>query len=360
MVDEIKIDAATKEAGKSREDKIIEEAENLGIDLVAFIGLQGKKKSRTEMLIDEIFEDEQSRAFKLKVQVFDVFHNEALLERERSFDEIGDARQSFKKMLSDLNYPYLRGRIFKVEGEKAAVNFGLEDGIEPGSKVEVYKAAPKVKIGKNEIRPLGKSVGQAEVIKVISNASLIQSTEEKELKENYYVEAKYLIAKDGGDKNSSETKDKHVSYIKTENLSKIKEEEKKNNRTYNFGFDLGWPFYGLGFVYWPNQHGFGINYFQSTSNYGSSSSSANTTHLSCRYYYSIKPDMYLSAGVGQYTDTGWGYYGENYVESLWALLLGVKAGENIAYEFGYGSKSANYYSYSSGTITLGMKISTGF
>ena len=70
--------------------------------------------------------------------------------------------------------------------------------------------------------------------------------------------------------------------------------------------------------------------------------------------------MYLSAGVGQYTDTGWGYYGENYVESLWALLLGVKAGENIAYEFGYGSKSANYYSYSSGTITLGMKISTGF
>ncbi|KAF0134979.1 MAG: hypothetical protein FD145_360 [Candidatus Saganbacteria bacterium] len=235
MVDEIKIDAATKEAGKSREDKIIEEAENLGIDLVAFIGLQGKKKSRTEMLIDEIFEDEQSRAFKLKVQVFDVFHNEALLERERSFDEIGDARQSFKKMLSDLNYPYLRGRIFKVEGEKAAVNFGLEDGIEPGSKVEVYKAAPKVKIGKNEIRPLGKSVGQAEVIKVISNASLIQSTEEKELKENYYVEAKYLIAKDGGDKNSSETKDKHVSYIKTENLSKIKEEEKKNNRTYNLG-----------------------------------------------------------------------------------------------------------------------------
>ena len=113
----------------------------------------------------------------------------------------------------------------------------------------------------------------------------------------------------------------------------------KDFKQYGFGFEIGWPFYGIDFDFWPvKEHGLSINYY-------SSSTSANlaSQHYSARYKYRFAENAYLALGGGKYTDKRVDYYSYTYdsieySETLAAILFGIILNEYSTFEFGYGQK----------------------
>ena len=162
-----------------------------------------------------------------------------------------------------------------------------------------------------------------------------------------------------------------VSSDKDENQAEKGEdkEEAAAPKTFSVGYDLSWPFYGLSFVYHPGSHGVGLNYYQGQSSYG-----YNRTHYSLRYYYYLQPGMYVSAGLGQYSDnrgdyvyyyddyglyTGYEYKTINYVETLWGIHFGAKTSDYTKYEFGYWISTSNT-GVTNASVALGMGIMFDF
>ncbi len=129
---------------------------------------------------------------------------------------------------------------------------------------------------------------------------------------------------------------------------------------FSVGYDMSWPFYGLSFVYWPNRHGFGLNYYSDQGAYYHT----NISHISLRYYYSIKPELYFCAGLGKYSDDredydydNWEYVSYHYDETLLGLALGIRYTDYGVYEFGYGLALTNQgRSYSSVCFGLDLKF----
>jgi hypothetical protein len=344
---------------KIGENELVEAAGFAGIDLLALLEVKGKIKSAEDISLEELFSEEGEKAFSMKLKIYDVSHNEVAYDKAASFNELSEAKVILKGLLSEFDYPLKRGKIIKIEEGKAAINMGSADGVLVGQGVEAYEPAAKVKLGKNEVQPLGKKVAEAKVIKVTNNASLVELADWNAIKEGYYVETLKNIAVTQSDVSAPLAKEEKGEGKKAAPAMEKEGEKAPVHKMFNVGFDLGWPFYGLSFKFWPNEHGVGANYYQTSTSYGFDSS-----HFSCRYYYSIRPDFYLCAGLGQYGDTRYDYYGYSsttikYTESLWAILFGIKTSDYISYEFGYGSRTNNY-GQANGMVTLGMGIHVGF
>jgi len=193
------------------------------------------------------------------------------------------------------------------------------------------------------------------------------------------AEAEVLLAEDG----SAEVKSKEeIIVISKEELRELlsdrsltykvekqKEREKITSlwetpqNILSVGYDMSWPFHGLSFIYWPNNHGWGLNYYASddTGYYYS-----NIRHYALRYYYSIQPDLYFSAGLGKYSDDRseynydlWEYEYYSYDETLLGLAFGVRVNDYSTYEFGFGNawtNSGNSYS----KVNFGINVKFDF
>jgi hypothetical protein len=151
----------------------------------------------------------------------------------------------------------------------------------------------------------------------------------------------------------------HSIEQKVEQKVEQKKVEVKSKKTYEFGYEMGWPFYGLSFKYWPSEHGIGFNLYQ-----GSDYSYKQQTHLALRYYYNIKDDFYVSAGIGQYQDQrydyddNWDIYYYNYTETLLGIQFAMRTSEYSCYEFGYGWRQ-NSLGKSSGMVSCGLELHVG-
>jgi hypothetical protein len=109
-------------------------------------------------------------------------------------------------------------------------------------------------------------------------------------------------------------------------------------KQFGVGFEVGWPFYGLNFEYWPlKEHGLSLNYYSSTDTGGN-----YIAHYSIRYKYKITPAFYIALGNGKYTENRSysGYYSYNYVyeEALYGVFFGIIPNDFMTLEFGYGQR----------------------
>jgi hypothetical protein len=110
-------------------------------------------------------------------------------------------------------------------------------------------------------------------------------------------------------------------------------------KQFGVGFEVGWPFYGLNFEYWPlKEHGLSLDYYASTDTSGN-----YATHYSLRYKYKITPAFYLALGAGKYTDNRYANYGGSdytfgYEEADYGVFFGIIPNDFMTFEFGYGQR----------------------
>lgn len=161
--------------------------------------------------------------------------------------------------------------------------------------------------------------------------------------------------------------------VPSQSAEKTEDKEEKEEtvavpKQFTVGYDISWPFYGLSLIYHPGQHGMGLNYYQSQNYDG-----YDLTAISLRYYYYLQPNMYFSAGLGQYSDTreiytytysgGWYYDYEystiKYTETLLGVQFGAKVADYTKYEISYGLRSSST-GVTNGMVMLGMGIMFDF
>src|SRR3989339_503289 len=228
-------------------------------------------------------------------ELIDITHDAKIYERSVGFDAISDINSELKKLVRELNYPIVRGKIVKIKEDKIAIDLGSANGLAEGQGLVIFKPFLSAKIGEVEVNTLQGKIGEGVVVKTVNNAAMIKINDDikveegnivetmKKLSDEAITEAPKAIVEDAAAVSMPASKPDQEGRKAVEDQSIIQKQ-------FGLGFDVGWPFYGLSFIYWPNQHGVGLNYYQA-----SSSSGGELMHYALKYYYLIQNNFYVSA-----------------------------------------------------------------
>src|SRR3989339_15400 len=281
-------------SGKVTEEELIETAKFTGLDLIALLIVSGNA-SKDGVSLDELFGEPADNSIKINLKLIDITHDAKIYERSVGFDAISDINSELKKLVRELNYPIVRGKIVKIKEDKIAIDLGSANGLAEGQGLVIFKPFLSAKIGEVEVNTLQGKIGEGVVVKTVNNAAMIKINDDikveegnivetmKKLSDEAITEAPKAIVEDAAAVSMPASKPDQEGRKAVEDQSIIQKQ-------FGLGFDVGWPFYGLSFIYWPNQHGVGLNYYQA-----SSSSGGELMHYALKYYYLIQNNFYVSA-----------------------------------------------------------------
>ncbi|MFA5183381.1 MAG: hypothetical protein WC405_18880 [Syntrophales bacterium] len=312
--------------------ELLEAAKEAGVDLLITVEIKGKNE--IEAALEDLFDERNPNT--IMIRTIDLAHGGEPKELSVSVKNKNNLKKALADLLLKYDYPYKKGAVIKARETKVAIGLGEKDGVREGQTVTFYSNLEKEKLAESVILKVGKEVSLSEA----------EGVKEGDLAE-VFIDKSVEVMSDGNINDSP----------KLEKLSTGSAQAQKGSLS--AGIEIGWPFYGLNLTYWPGAHGIGVNYYQSTS-----SDSSQITHLSFKYYYLIRNDVYFSIGAGSYTDTrsfrywaGSGYetYSYSYDEFITGVFFGIKPNDYFTFEFGYGNKTSKS-GYSSGMVTIATGV----
>jgi len=346
-------------SGKVTEEELIETAKFTGLDLIAVLIVSGSVPKDGDLL-DELFGEPVDNSIKINLKLIDISHDAKIYERSVDFNAISDINPELKKLVKTLNYPIVRGKIVKIKEDKIAIDLGSANGLTEGQELVIFKPFTSTKLGEVEVNTLQGKIGEGVIAKTVNNAAMIKVNDGIKVEEGNIVETMNKLSSDEAITEEPKAVAENAAAVSMpmkgpdQESQKGVEDQSVIQKPFGLGFDVGWPFYGLSFIYWPNQHGIGLNYYQA-----SSSSSGELMHYALKYYYLIQNNFYFSAGLGQYKDRhAYSYYSSStaeYIENLYGLFFGIKTGDYYTFEFGYGGRSSNT-GVSNGMVSFGMGV----
>ncbi|MFA4967963.1 MAG: hypothetical protein WC624_07105, partial [Candidatus Margulisiibacteriota bacterium] len=172
---------------KAGEKELLDIAKFAGLDLLVFLKASGDLSG--DVSLEDLFGEDNTSNLKLNIKIYDVYQGAAVFEEESVITNLSEVKKSIGDMLSKFDFPIKRGKVKKVEDNKVAVNIGLDDGIDAGQTISIFKAESKIKIGSSEIIPVGDKLAEGTVEKAIDAMSLIALNETAEVRVGDYAEA---------------------------------------------------------------------------------------------------------------------------------------------------------------------------